>query len=300
MPPPKQPIRIEIIITLYPGRLSQISNANCRNFCSFSACFASTLFALGQTMSIRNILFLFVYLMVTSGCLVVVLRMWNWKSHFNSAFSMTVPFFYLSVFFPSSSSCIPNATHSIISAFLCIIRYSAVASLAHPKNQYLTVSFVCLHILHLSRFRGKPMFAFDALVSTICSCTAIIDVNFFGSILPCSHIWLFSSVLPYTSLYMFRVCTSLIYSFLTSLFERCSVFRITFLSLFYCWFSSHTPSSLNFALTFISFSASFFCSLFDWLPLKAKFSFPFFFYPHTTWKRHIVCHSYLYFCIHIF
>ena len=174
--------------------------------------------------------------MVTSGCLVVVLRKWNSKSHFNSAFSMTVPFFYLSlhhfVFFPSSSSCIPNAKHSIISAFLCIIRYSAVASLAHPKNQYLTVSFVCLHILHLSRFRGKPMFAFDALVSTICSCTAIIDVNFFGSILPCSHIWLFSSVLPYTSLYMFRVCTSLIYSFLTSFFERCSVFRITFLSLF--------------------------------------------------------------------
>ena len=108
---------------------------------------------------------------------------------------MTVPFFHLSlhhfVFFPSSSSCIFNATHSIISALLCIIKYSVVASLAHPKNQCLTVYFVSLHILLLSRFRGKPMFAFDALVSTICSCIAIIDANFFGSILPCSHIWFF-------------------------------------------------------------------------------------------------------------
>ena len=61
MPQSKQPMAIGIIITLYPGRLSLISNVSFWYFYSFSACFASTLFSLGQATSIRNILFLFLY-----------------------------------------------------------------------------------------------------------------------------------------------------------------------------------------------------------------------------------------------
>ena len=124
---------------------------------------------------------------------------------------MTVILYHLSLYhfishFPSSPSCIPNATHSIISALLCPFRYSVAASHVHPDNQCITVSFVCLHILHLSLSRGKPLFAFHALVSTICSCTAIIDATFFGSTLHCSHLWLSSSSYPYTSL---CICLSL-------------------------------------------------------------------------------------------
>ena len=146
---PKQPVTIGIIITLCPGCLCLISNASCWYFCSFSACFVSTLFSPEQSISIRNNLFLFLYL--------------------HSLFSMTVPLSHLSmynfVFFTNSSSCILNATNSIMSALLCLSRYSVAASLVHPDKQCISDSFACLHILHFRFLQVSLCFPSMPLIS---------------------------------------------------------------------------------------------------------------------------------------
>ena len=99
---------------------------------------------------------------------------------------------------------------------MCLFRYSVAASLVHPDNYCITVSFACLYILHLLLSAGKALFAFHVLVSTICSCTTITDATFFVSILHCSHLLLSSYSFSYTSPYIFTfLCSSLIYNFMT-------------------------------------------------------------------------------------
>ena len=132
---------------------------------------------------------------------------------------MTVPLFHLSLYhfvFSQQFFLYSNVTHSIISALLCLFRYSVAASLVHPDNYCITVSFACLYILHLLLSAGKALFAFHVLVSTICSCTTITDATFFVSILHCSHLLLSSYSFSYTSPYIFTfLCSSLIYNFMT-------------------------------------------------------------------------------------
>lgn len=68
------------MLTRYSARLSQISNANCSYFRSFSRYFSFTLPSPGKNMSINQIFLSFLSLIVTSGLLVVVFCRGNSKS----------------------------------------------------------------------------------------------------------------------------------------------------------------------------------------------------------------------------
>ena len=113
---------------------------------------------------------------------------------------------------------------------------------------------------------GKPLFVFHNLVSTICSCSAIIELTFFVSILHYCHLWLSSSIFSYISLCIFFFVWFFSLQFSDFPFIKCfSVFHIPFHSPSTCYLSSHTPSFLNSTLTSISFIASSASFLIDFL-----------------------------------
>ena len=127
---------------------------------------------------------------IKSGLLaVVVFRRWNSKSHtsFALSFSSTVPLshrcLYQMASRPISSCCFAQATARIISARLCLVRYSLFVSLVHPPTRCSTVSECWVHILQLPS-SVSPFASFHDLVSTTCSNIVII-----ASVFPELRFW---------------------------------------------------------------------------------------------------------------
>ena len=135
IPPPNAPIINGITIILYPGLLSLNSYANCVYFANFTNHFVSMFCCWGQAISQIQIFFDFLSSKIKSGLLdIFVFHRLNSKSHTSLAlpFSSTVPHSHLSLYHtvssPISSYSFAHATAKIISAWLCLVRYSLFAA----------------------------------------------------------------------------------------------------------------------------------------------------------------------------
>lgn len=94
--------------------------------------------------------------------------------------------------------------------------------------------------------------------------------------------------LPFTS---FCLCTFIVYSFPAFFSLSLLVLSIFFSILILVFFLPILH--LLWILHWYLYLQCFFCFLLDWPSFKFNSPFLCFFYPHTTWKNHIECHSYL-------
>ena len=121
---------------------------------------------------------------IKSGLLaVVVFCRCNWKSHtsfallFSSTVSLSYHYSYQMASWPTISWCFVQATATIISTWLCLVRYSLFASLVHPATRCSTVSGCWVHILQLPS-SVSHLTSFHDLFSIICSNIVIIASRF--------------------------------------------------------------------------------------------------------------------------
>ena len=127
-------------------------------------------FFFGLVMSQVQIL-LSVFNFKTKFGILAVVDFLRWNSKFHTSFVSS---------FSNTNSCrFAQATAVIISARLCLVRYSLFASLVHPATRCFTISECWVHILHvpLSVIR---LDSFHDLVSTMCSNIVIIAAVFPG------------------------------------------------------------------------------------------------------------------------
>ena len=132
-------------------------------------------------MSQIQICFWYFVSSLKSGLLAVsVFRRLNWKSQtgFTLRFSKTIPRFHRSLYHtvsaPMNLCSLAQVTASIISALLCLVRYSLLHKTINPATRCSTVWTCPWHTQHRpSSISPRP--AFQDLVSTICSSIDIID-----------------------------------------------------------------------------------------------------------------------------
>ena len=174
MPPPRAPIITGTKVIEYLGLLSLTSKASCRYRVSLSL-------LLGHAMSQIQICFSYFASSIKSGLLAVsVFFRLNWKSQtsFALSFFKTIPRFHRSLYHtvsaPINLCSFAQVTASIISALLCLVKYSLLGKTMHPATRCSTVSLCPWHTRHWPS-SISPRVAFQDLVSTICSSIDMID-----------------------------------------------------------------------------------------------------------------------------
>ena len=199
MAPLRSPIINGTIVTVYSDLLYFVSKASCRYHISLSLHFVSISCCVAHAIPQIQICFLSFVSSINSGLLVVsVFRRLNWKSQtsFALSFSKTIHRSHLPLYHtvsaPVNLCSFSEVTAIIISALLCLAKYSLLNKTVHPATTCSNVSLCRWHTRHLP-CSISLWAAFQDFVPTIGSSIDMIDDAFRGWRFSVSQRWHYSS-----------------------------------------------------------------------------------------------------------